>query len=606
MKQAMWVVLWACALLVLPVGAQAGSISGRVTGPWGVFPLEGILVESLDRKFIAPMASTTTAPDGTYVLEDLAEEGDWRVTFTDTNNIYMPEVYDNFLNYVFPPVVGTTIVVPSVGTVSNISTALYGYPSITGRVTRVDGTTPLENVWVHLFRLDGSCYETNGGCFTDANGNYKRDHLWPGTYRVTFEDSTGVYTPEVYDGFPGTDYQNYGSEVVLVANHDATDVSASLSLQSMIAGTVTGPDGATPMPGVRVTAYREIGTNWIGVDSNLTDADGGYEVGPLAAWTHRVGFDDRTGNYTDEFFDNAPDLASGTDVDVPEGEVLTVDASLADARDSAISGTVTNFLGYPLAGIVVETSNVVAEMSGLWTTTGTNGAYTVGVAAGTYRVRFRDTNGFFIGEVYDNVVGDDFSLGANVGALAFKTAIVNASLDVFSTISGMVNGPDGATPLAGIVVESINVTTGASGPSTVTAANGLYTIRGLLAGLYRVRFRDEGGVYIGEVYNNVYGDEFGRGVNINVVTGMGLVGINASLEKRPVVTSFLPQETSGNYQILSAGPTNMSYILQEASSPTSGWADVGTSLPAPTGTGIWSRTMSATQTFWRVQMLLPY
>lgn len=49
----------------------------------------------------------------------------------------------------------------------------------------------------------------------------------------------------------------------------------------------------------------------------------------------------------------------------------------------------------------------------------------------------------------------------------------------------------------------------------------------------------------------------------------------------------------------------MSYILQETSSLTSGWADVGASLHAPYGTGIWSQTTSTPQKFWRVQMLLP-
>ncbi|MDD4025941.1 MAG: hypothetical protein PHN85_08485 [Kiritimatiellae bacterium] len=71
------------------------------------------------------------------------------------------------------------------------------------------------------------------------------------------------------------------------------------------------------------------------------------------------------------------------------------------------------------------------------------------------------------------------------------------------------------------------------------------------------------------------------------------------------MTGILPQETAGNYHILFTGPTNMSYILQEASSLTGGWADVGSSVPALYGTGGWSRTTSATQMFWRVRLVIP-
>jgi hypothetical protein len=67
----------------------------------------------------------------------------------------------------------------------------------------------------------------------------------------------------------------------------------------------------------------------------------------------------------------------------------------------------------------------------------------------------------------------------------------------------------------------------------------------------------------------------------------------------------VPQKVAGNYHILFSGPANMNYILQEASSLTSGWTDIGASVPVPYGTGTLSRSTSATQMFWRVRMLLP-
>lgn len=89
MKKAIFVFLWLCALLVPPAGVQAGSITGRVTGPWGVFPLVGILVQSYDATAgVWGSSWALTAANGTYVLEDLAA-GTWRVRFTDTNDFYL-------------------------------------------------------------------------------------------------------------------------------------------------------------------------------------------------------------------------------------------------------------------------------------------------------------------------------------------------------------------------------------------------------------------------------------------------------------------------------------------------------------------------------------
>lgn len=531
--------------------------------------------------------------------------------FRDTNTVFMPEVYNNVAGEDFN--LGTDIAVSAGMGVQGIDASLAEFASIFGRVTGPQGQ-PLADIGI---RYAFNPYPTStwpGGSLTktDDNGFYEVSGLQPGNYRISFTgDST--FISEVYKDvlFLGVDdFNNSQATTISLEAGDHISINESMATWSTISGTVRGPDGTTPLAGIAVTAFET--SKWSVANSSTSASNGLYTLGKLLPGTYRVRFADPNGTYVAEMYNDVqvfdPQLG-GVDITVPEsGSVSYVDAQLALAS-SSISGTVTGSAPFnsPLAGIVVETFNVTERVLGPSALTDSNGSYMVGgLSPRIYRMRFVSTNGFYIEEVYNNVIGNDFSLGADIELSAGEgVSGINASLDTFSTISGMVKGPDGTTPLAGIVVESAKVSDGVVVSSAITAANGTYNLGGLTGGDYHVRFRDEEGVYIGEVYNNVFGDDFGSGVNINVGTGVGLAGINASLEKRPVVTCVLPQETAGNYQILFTGPTNMDYILQEASSLTSGWADVGSSVPALYGTGVLSRTTSATQMFWRVRLVIP-
>ena len=80
-----------------------------------------------------------------------------------------------------------------------------------------------------------------------------------------------------------------------------------------------------------VCAYERSGDGWDSVRcAYSTAATGGYDVGGLAAGTYRVGFEDRSGTYLKEYYDDAVDADSGTDVVVAAAAMVTgIDASLA-------------------------------------------------------------------------------------------------------------------------------------------------------------------------------------------------------------------------------------------------------------------------------------
>jgi hypothetical protein len=99
-------------------------------------------------------------------------------------------------------------------------------------------------------------------------------------------------------------------------------------------------------------------------------------------------------------------------------------------------------------------------------------------------------------------------------------------------ISGVVTGPDGVTPLAGV-----NVFAGGTGGSgfASTLPDGSYELTGLPAGSYQVQFiPPSGSSYLGEFYNNT--TDYLAATQVPVVAGETTSLVNASLESRAIGT----------------------------------------------------------------------
>ncbi len=413
---------------------------------------------------------------------------------------------------------------------------------ISGTVTGPDGNTPLPEIFVEIYQWNSSSsfsyWEYIESSQTDHAGNYTINELPAGTYRVQFRDwNNGVYRPEVYDNAPDL---NSGADIVVPGGTTVTGINASLEIASQISGQITGPDGVTPLPSIDATAHRwnQANSYWEHFEGGQTDHEGNYTIGGLPAGTYRVQFRDwHNGNYISEVYNNAPDLDSGTDIVVPaETNVTGIDASLETA--SKISGQVTGPGGItPLPDINVEAyqwndtdSYWVYFESGY---TDHEGNYTIGgLPAGTYRVRFQDWhNGDYVRETYDNA--PDLHSGTDIVVPADTTVTgINASLETASKISGQVTGPGGVTPLPEIWVEAYRWNPEGEYweqfESSYTHQTGNFTIGGLPAGTYRVRFRDwNNGFYTTEVYSNVL--SLYSGTDIVLPADTTVTGIDASL-----------------------------------------------------------------------------
>jgi len=233
--------------------------------------------------------------------------------------------------------------------------------------------------------------------------------------------------------------------------------------------------------------------------------------------------------------------------------------------------------------------------------TDANGEYTIGgLPAGTYRVEFRDWTGNYAPEVYDNA--PDLDSGTDIVVPAETTVTgIDASLANASKISGTATGLDGTTPLQDIAANAYRWNDCDSYwvlmSQAYTDANGEYTIGGLPAGTYRVEFRDWTENYVSEVYDNA--PDLDSGTDIVVSAETTVTGIDASLASPGIVA--LRQVADNDWEILYIGIVGRTYILQETSSLTNSWEDVGTPFLCQPGTNATLRQSSSPMTFWRLR-----
>lgn len=322
--------------------AEASKISGAVTGPDGVTPLPGIHVwiaiwdDDWQDWYIRDEADTDE--NGRYLGEGLYP-GTYRVSFSDEAGDYAQQTYWK----AFDVHSGTDIDVPLSALVSNVDVSLDLASKISGVVTGPDGTTPMEGIIVGAYYWTGSDWQGAGSADTRADGSYLIGGLGAGTYRVQFIDGTYDYLFETYDNVPNL---NSGADLVLAVGATVSNIDASLMPASSISGTVTEPDGTTPIAAhVRLQHWN--GAAWEPIDECWTGDGGEYLFRGLAAGTYRVEFaDDPNDNddYRGAFFADDVVLAAATalsdingSLEVARPEILAVRAG-ASGMEVVFSG----------------------------------------------------------------------------------------------------------------------------------------------------------------------------------------------------------------------------------------------------------------------------
>lgn len=164
-----------------------------------------------------------------------------------------------------------------------------------------------------------------------------------------------------------------------------------------IRGVVTTPDG-TGLAGIRVAALAEMTVGgieqWVEVDTAISGVDGRYSVGKLDDGTYRVRFDDPSGSFATEFYNNVPRADEAEDVVLLPGGGMRDLLPTELGGAAHLTGLVTGSTGAGIGG--AEVTAYVVDDGGAWipfvsVTAGADGRYDVGgLPGGEYTLGFHD------------------------------------------------------------------------------------------------------------------------------------------------------------------------------------------------------------------------
>jgi hypothetical protein len=344
-----------------------------------------------------------------------------------------------------------------------------------------------------------------------------------------------------------------------VAQNSSTDARSPTAVNAAtgsFTGTVTGPDGVTPLAGIEVLAYRQVdAVHWEIEKTVTTGADGAYTASGLTADDiYRAWFRDPTGAHVSEYYDDVDKFEDGQRFNVLEGQTTPhINAALADA--GYIAGTITeNVSGEPVADIAAKAwySTTTGWQSAGTSVSNADGTYTIGgLGPGAYRVNFSDPYPppRYLAEVYDNVL--TLAEGVDVTVAAGQTTgNIDAALGAYGSITGTVTEADNQIPIAGILVTiyeyDSSTASWAWASEGTTDDTGSYTAPGLETGHYHVEFYDPQGQYTTEYYN----DQLSLNTATTVTVDLGLVTpkINASLALK---TRVLEQSLNAGWNLIS-------------------------------------------------------
>jgi|GEM_PF-1682413 len=539
-----------------------GHLSGTVTNSEGQ-PLKGISVEiyrSQENWWWVWVASTTTDETGHYDVGSLPS-GAYQVGFSDWTGGYFTEYYNDVL--CLEQAIKVNVVAGQ--TTANIDASLARGGHLSGKVTSGDGT-PLAGITVQVRqKIEGNWKEWGSWVVTNAEGHYDVGGLGSGIYRVCFftypsplnsqpSPPEGKYMSQCYDGAPNFES---AKDISVTSGQTVKDINAVLLEGGHISGKVVTADGQ-PVPNVSVEVYQNKeacqcgGWQWVG--SSYTNEMGQYEVVGLPNGTYRVGFFS-WGDHQKivQFYKNAFDLKSATDVTVKAGETITgIDAVLTDPSGH-IAGRVTNPDGKPVPGISIL---VYRPQYGRWEAIGKamtaeDGRYDVGMLnSGIYRVGFFDGKGHFMPVYFKDAPNLDAAIDVVVTG-GKTTNDINAVLNSGGGIKGIVTNEANGKPLGKTKVCAMPVKSEVKPDTTNDPANnwgncaptnelGVYEIVGLLGGDYVVQFQPNYEGFTAEFYNNKLSwDEADK---VTVVAGKTTEGISAALAVGSAISGLVTDQ----------------------------------------------------------------
>ncbi len=231
------------------------------------------------------------------------------------------------------------------------------------------------------------------------------------------------YQPEIWDDIAcdECDVVTTGTPIVVIVDEVDSDISGiDFQLTPIIGGTLSGTvvdaaDGTTPVCSVIVALIDPLtGEDPPGLHA-ATDSEGFYEITAIPAGDYKVHFNavNTANGYVDELYDGIPCDNGGCAMDVLGDAItfaedeITLDVDLE--RAFLLSGTVTNQLAHPIAGLNIEVFDEQGNAVCCNGTTGELGEWSMPVPQpGSYYVRvdYKSTQSY-VPEIWNDIPCDD-------------------------------------------------------------------------------------------------------------------------------------------------------------------------------------------------------
>jgi len=282
---------------------RGGTVSGFVYQSDGVTPIQGVQIwgNVCPPDFECLDFGGSTQADGSYLISDIIPWSNYNVRASKPG--LAPEYYDAKSNK--NDADGLMIVEGD--TITGISFTLDAGGMVTGHVYEEDGVTPIDGMLVRAYAPNGGLVN---GSWTGYDGSYA---IWLGTGSYFLTTQANVRGNKWVDEWYNGKYDRENADVVSVVVPDTTwGIDFSLAKAGSISGHVYEQDGVTPIAGASVYAFPTVGDH-PGAGAN-TGPDGSYTIEGLPSGNYKV--QATLSDYVAEFYNDAPDAASATEVGV--------------------------------------------------------------------------------------------------------------------------------------------------------------------------------------------------------------------------------------------------------------------------------------------------
>lgn len=171
-----------------------------------------------------------------------------------------------------------------------LALALVQFGAVKGKVTQIDGTTPVNNIRVDAYNASSKKFIYFGN--TDTLGIYTIGNLPTGSYKIRTWNFSGPYWSEPYVNMYYNNSLYWDSSSTVAVNEPDTvpNINFSVPTGGNIQGRVFQSDSITPYKGICFIAAFYKGVGEVSMTGFADTGNGNYLIGGLPPGWYKVDF----------------------------------------------------------------------------------------------------------------------------------------------------------------------------------------------------------------------------------------------------------------------------------------------------------------------------